>query len=116
MKRLLLAALLLAGFYSPPDAQAQCSGQPGGNTVCASPAAGGSGLPTFRVLNVNDIAQAGITFATPYPANGLPIAVSNGTIAQPLQGSQPGVSIGTTASDTALPVQGVTNGIALNIT
>jgi hypothetical protein len=49
---LILAALLAFGSST---AQAQCSGQPNANTVCAGPSSGGAGLPGFRGLVVGDI-------------------------------------------------------------
>lgn len=46
--RALIALAALIWFAG--SAQAQCSGQPGANQICAGPASGGSGLPTFRAL------------------------------------------------------------------
>lgn len=45
--RLLIAAAVAAGFVATAQAQ-NCSGQPPANTVCAGPASGGSGPPSFR--------------------------------------------------------------------
>lgn len=65
-----LAALLLA---APGAALAQCSGVPGANLVCASPASG-SGFPNFRALVLGDLPSgiqptgaAGGSLAGTYP-------------------------------------------------
>jgi hypothetical protein len=50
---LIVAALLALGS----EANAQCSGQPPGNTVCAAPS-GAAGLPGFRLLVPADINSA----------------------------------------------------------
>src|SRR5215468_1012174 len=52
-----LAALALLALTT--EAEAQCTGQPGANRVCAGPVSGGSGLPTFRALVPADIPAVG---------------------------------------------------------
>src|SRR6516162_7693759 len=63
----LFGAALAALFYClglPEPVQAQCTGQPGGNTVCASPSGGGAGVPRFRALVPADIPAGGGTSLT----------------------------------------------------
>jgi hypothetical protein len=57
VNRLILRALLilLALIALIDIAQAQCSGQPNANQVCAGPSSGGSGLPGWRALIGADI-------------------------------------------------------------
>jgi hypothetical protein len=51
VNRSIVAALaVLAWFALGGEAQAQCSGQPNANSVCAGPSSGGAGLPVFRPL------------------------------------------------------------------
>lgn len=59
MKRLaslLLWPALVAGFLlGAPEAQAQCTGTPNANTICAGPSSGGAGFPNFRNMVTGDI-------------------------------------------------------------
>jgi hypothetical protein len=67
-RSVVVALALLALLAFGGEAQAQCSGQPGANTVCAGPGSGGAGLPGFRALVPADIPSSyGIT------VNGTPI-------------------------------------------
>lgn len=52
---LIVAAILLL----TDRADAQCTGQPDANTVCAGPPSGAPGLPFFRSLTPADVPQAG---------------------------------------------------------
>lgn len=68
----LLASAALLAF--PGDVQAQCTGQPPGNTVCAAPS-GAAGLPKFRPLVSADM-PAGSTIGAGVANN---LAVYSGT-------------------------------------
>jgi hypothetical protein len=48
-------ALLASALASAAPAQAQCSGVPNANTVCAGPTSGGAGFPGFRAVVAADI-------------------------------------------------------------
>jgi hypothetical protein len=84
-------AIILALAGAPDIAQAQCSGQPSGNTVCASPSGGGGGVPAFRTLVTGDLPNTitaggptGSTTTVPvitYDAKGRLTAVTSSNIA-----------------------------------
>jgi hypothetical protein len=63
MKRIFgLLVLALASAFGAVGAQAQsCSGSPNANTVCAGPASGGAGFPSFRAHVPADIPTATIS-------------------------------------------------------
>jgi hypothetical protein len=55
-RKLILASVAVAALLGHTDyAQAQCSGQPSANTICAGPASGGAGLPSFRASVTGDL-------------------------------------------------------------
>jgi hypothetical protein len=55
-RRLILSSIALAALlWSTGEVQAQCTGQPGANQVCAGPASGGPGLPNFRAAVTADL-------------------------------------------------------------
>lgn len=57
LARLLLITTVLSPLVMLDEAEAQCSGQPSGNRVCASPSGGGAGVPNFRTLIPTDLVQ-----------------------------------------------------------
>ena len=80
----ILIALALVLWWAAP-AQAQCSGQPNANQVCAGPSSGGSGLPSWRTLIGADLPTI--------PAS--PIAVNSTTITGGVSGRIPYNNAGT---------------------
>lgn len=73
--RAIIVALLAfaATLYAPSEAQAQCSGQPPGNTVCAAPN-GAPGLPRFRTLVPADL--PGATVSSVFARTGAVVATA----------------------------------------
>jgi len=78
-QRTLWPALALAGLFSclSQPAAAQCSGQPSGNTICASPADGSAGLPNFRKVVTGDIAVSAPNNAILFNSGGTMSGSSN---------------------------------------
>jgi len=82
----ILAALLMLGAFLPrAHGQAGCTGQPSANTICAGPASGGAGLPSWRAL-------VGADLPAPLTA---PIAVNSTVITGGTSGRLPYNNAGT---------------------